>query len=81
MYKFNTLKSRFPNLKSTREFITSGSYLGNIKIDIRSKYDVPLVTILSTVVTSVLTKIAASISTIEEEYEGTKDFRAVNIHG
>ena len=39
----------------------------------------PLVTILSTVVTSVLTKIAASISTIEEEYEGTKDFRAVNI--
>lgn len=80
VYKFNTLKSRFPNLKSTREFITSGSYLGNIKIDIRSKYDVPLVTILSTVVTSVLTKIAASISTIEEEYEGTKDFRAVNIH-
>ena len=80
VYKFNTLKSRFPNLKSTREFITSGRYLGNIKIDIRSKYDVPSVTILSTAVTSVLTKIAASISAIEEEYEGTKDFRAVNIH-
>ncbi len=80
VYKFNTLKSRFPNLKSTREFITSTNYLGDIKIEIRSKYDEPSVAILSTAVTSVLTKIAASISAIEEEYEGTKDFRAVNIH-
>lgn len=80
VYKFNTLKSRFPNLKSTREFVTSASYLGNIKIEIRSKYDEPSVAILSTAVTSVLTKIATSISAIEEEYEGTKDFRAVNIH-
>ena len=80
VYKFNTLKSRFPNLKSTREFITSTNYLGDIKIEIRSKYDEPSVSILSTAVTSVLTKIAVSISAIEEEYEGTKDFRAVNIH-
>lgn len=80
VYKFNTLKSRFPNLKSTREFIASTNYLGDIKIEIRSKYDEPSVAILSTAVTSVLTKIAASISAIEEEYEGTKDFRAVNIH-
>lgn len=80
VYKFNTLKSRFPNLKSTREFITSTNYLGDIKIEIRSKYDEPSVAILSTAVTSVLTKIAASISAIEEEYEGTKEFRAVNIH-
>lgn len=80
VYRFNTLKSRFPNLKSTREFITSTNYLGDIKIEIRSKYDEPSVAILSTTVTSVLTKIAASISAIEEEYEGTKEFRAVNIH-
>lgn len=79
VYKFNTLKSRFPNLKSTREFIMSANYLGNIKIEIRSKYDEPSVNILSMAVTSVLTKVAASISAIEEEYEGTKNFRAVNI--
>lgn len=79
VYKFNTLKSRFPNLKSTREFITSDSYLGNIKIEIRSKYDEPTVDILSTAVTTVLAKIAASICAIEEEYEGTKEFRAVSI--
>ena len=38
VYKFNTLKSRFPNLKSTREFITSADYLGNIKIERLSIY-------------------------------------------
>lgn len=79
VYKFNTLKSRFPNLKSTREFITSSNYLGDIKIEIHSKYDEPSVAILSMAATTVLTKIAASISAIEEEYEGTRDFRAVNI--
>lgn len=79
VYKFNTLKSKFPNLKSTREFVTSDSYLGNIKIEIRSKYDEPPMAILSTVVTSVLTKVATSISAIEEEYEGTKEFYAVKL--
>lgn len=79
VYKFNTLKSRFPNLKSTREFITSADYLGNIKIEIRSKYEEPPIAVLGTAVVSVITKIATSISTIEEEYEGTKEFCAVNI--
>lgn len=79
IYKFNALKSRFPNLKSTREFITSTKYLGGIKIDIRSKYDEPPIMIIGSAVTAVITKIATSISAIEEEYEGTKEFRAVNI--
>lgn len=79
VYKFNSLKSRFPNLKSTREFITSSNYLGDIKIEIRSKYDEPTVPILFSAVNIVLTKIAASISAIEEEYEGTENFRAVNV--
>lgn len=80
VYKFNALKSRFPNLKSTREFITSKDYLGGIRIDIRSKYDEPPVMIIGSAVISVITKIASSISAIEEEYEGTKEFRAVNVH-
>jgi type III restriction enzyme len=79
VYRFNTLKSRFPNLKSTREFITDNNYLGNIKIEIRSKYENPPVSIISAAVTTVLSQIATSISAIEEEYEGTKYFRAVNV--
>ena len=39
----------------------------------------PPIAVLRTAVVSVITKIATSISTIEEEYEGTKEFCAVNI--
>ena len=80
VYKFNSLKSRFPNLKSTREFITSSNYLGDVKIEIRSKYDVPPVLVLNSAVTSVITKLSSYISLIDEEYEGTKEFHAVRVH-
>lgn len=80
VYKFNSLKSRFPNLKSTREFITSSNYLGDVKIEIRSKYDVPTVLVLNSAVTSVITKLSSYISLIDEEYEGTKEFHAVRVH-
>lgn len=79
VFRFNALKDRFPNLKSTREFITSSNYLGNIKISIKSKYDVPPANVLMTAVVRVLEEVAASISEIEETYEGTKSFRAVKI--
>lgn len=80
VYKFNSLKSRFPNLKSTREFITSSNYLGDVKIEIRSKYEVPPVSVLNSAVTSVITKLSSYISLIDEEYEGTKEFHAVRVH-
>lgn len=80
VYKFNSLKSRFPNLKSTREFITSSNYLGDVKIEIRSKYEVPPVLVLNSAVTSVITKLSSYISLIDEEYEGTKEFHAVRVH-
>lgn len=32
VFKFNTLQSYFPNLKSTKEFIMSEKYLGNIRL-------------------------------------------------
>ncbi len=79
VYKFNALKSRFPNLKSTREFITSEKYLGQIKIEIKSRYAEPPVHILSAAATDVLTKIATSIGEIKEKYDGTKQFTPVNI--
>lgn len=79
VFKFNTLKSRFPNLKSTRQFITDSNYLGDIKIEIRSKYEIPPIQVLSSAVSVVLLKISTSISAIEEEYEGTTEFTASNI--
>lgn len=78
--KFNTLKYYFPNLKSTREFIYDENYLGNIKLHITSKYQNPTVDILYNACLKVIGNIAESISSIEETYEGSKEFTARYIH-
>lgn len=80
IYKFKTLKSYFPNLQSTREFITADNYLGNIRIDIRSRFEKPPIAILNNAVSVVLSKVAEAVSGIEETYEGTKEFMAKHVH-
>ena len=79
VFKFNTLKSYFPNVKSTREFVTKDEYLGGIKIDIRSTENKPSVSTMHNAVFSVLEKVAVSLSGIEETYRGTKEFKAQKI--
>ena len=76
IFKFNILNSYFPNLKSTREFIESDDYLGNIKMDITSRYKEPPMQVLYDACVKVLGKISEKISSIEETYEGSKDFTA-----
>lgn len=78
--KFNILKSYFPNLKSTREFIYDRNYLGNIKLNITSKYEIPATDILYKACLKVIGNIAESISNIEKTYEGSKKFTAKYIH-
>lgn len=79
VFKFNTLQSYFPNLKSIREFIFDNNYLGDIKIKVTSKHQVPPLNILYRACVIVLTKIADKISAIEEVYEGTAEFKAHRI--
>ncbi|WP_022769378.1 DEAD/DEAH box helicase family protein [Butyrivibrio sp. NC2007] len=79
LLKFNVLQTYFPNLKSTREFITDSNYLGNIRIDLTSRYDEPSPVILYKSCLNVLGKIVSAISGMQEEYEGTKEFYAENI--
>lgn len=79
VFKFNTLQSYFPNLKSTKEFIMSEKYLGGIKIEIDSRYENPTPTILYVACMNVLGKVADSISAIEVAYEGTTIFNAKRI--
>ncbi len=76
VFKFNALKSYFPNLKSTREFVEDEKYLGNIQLKITSKYNIPPLTVLYKACVDVLSKMALNISGIEEIYEGTKEFKA-----
>ena len=80
IFKFSMLKSRFPNLKSTKEFIQSKNYLGNIRIHITSKYENLSNEILYQACLKVLKTVADSISAIQETYEGTKDFKACYIY-
>jgi type III restriction enzyme len=75
-FKFNRLKSYFPQLKSINQFIFDDKYLGNVKIDITSRYEDPSPAILYVACVNVLKKIATSISNIEETYEGSKTFMA-----
>lgn len=79
-FKFNTLKSYFPNLKSTREFITSTAYLGGVKIDLITEEDEPSLSAIREAVSSVVGKIAVALSSIEKTYEGTKEFKAEKVH-
>lgn len=79
IYKFNTLRTYFPNITSTRQFITDENYLGSVRIHIQSKDEQPTMETLYAAIFYVLGKIAASISTIEETYKGTTEFWGRNI--
>lgn len=77
--KFNILRSYFPNLKSTREFIEDKNYMGGIKVEITSVHLKPPPAALFAACVNVVGKIADSVSEIEEIYEGTKEFRPERI--
>lgn len=80
MFKFNTLKSYFPNISSTWQFITNAEYLGSVKIDVKSRDEEPTLITLYKAVFDVLGKIALSVSGIEETYSGTKEFKSHRIN-
>ena len=74
IFKFSVLRRYFPNLKSIREFITDKAYLGNVKILIESRDEIPTPETYFDACLYVLTKIGGEISAIKETYEGTTDF-------
>lgn len=76
VFKFNTLKSYFPNVKSTYNFVMDTNYLGDIKIKITSKHQAPPMSIVYKACVNALTKIAEKISAIEEVWEGTTEFKS-----
>ena len=76
VFKFNVLQSYFPKLKSTKEFINGEKYLGGIKLEITSKYQIPSPELLHNACVNVLGKISESITAIKDTYEGTSSFKA-----
>ena len=76
IFKFNTLKSYFPNVKSTYDFVMDSNYLGNIKMKITSKHQNLPMSIIYKACVNILSKIAVKVSAIEEVWEGTTEFKA-----
>lgn len=74
------LKSKFPNLTSTREFILNKNYLGEIEINIKTQYEKLTPQIMHNACVRVLGKIAESVTGIVETYEGSSEFSAKYIH-
>ena len=77
--KFNKLQAIFPNLKTTREFITDEKFLGNVEICIRSQKENLTAGDLYFAVGKVLKEISAGLSLPQKAYEGTKEFLAHDI--
>lgn len=75
IFKFDILQQYYPNLKSTKQFITDSNYLGNIKINIKISNDEITNEQLYTACKRVVEKISNRISDIEETFEGTKEFK------
>ena len=65
IFKFSTLKSYYPNLTSMREFITSGDYLGNVRICIESRDETLTPETYFKACVYVLSKIGGEISSIQ----------------
>lgn len=78
-FRFDRLKVNFPNLKSIREFIECGDYLGNVKLEIRSREQKLSPEKLFLACKNVLEQIAKEMLAIDIAYEGTKEFKPKRI--
>ena len=73
---FNNLKIKYPNLKSTREFITSENYMGSIKVQINTKNNFVTNEMFYKAVVKVAGKLSTHIEGIGERYVGSKVFKS-----
>lgn len=72
--RFNVLKEKYPNLKSTREFLTSNDFLGNSVIEITYFTDEITGRDMFLAVKNALSQIASHVMSLKQEYVGSKEF-------
>ena len=80
VFKFSTLKAYFPQLTSTHMFVENEKYLGNIQISLTTKYEKPTMYLWYKACVSVFGKIANYVSSIEETYTGSNEFKAIRLN-
>lgn len=76
--KFSVIKSKYPNVESLKEFLTSDKYLGNSTIEI-SYDDVITGRDLRKACLKAFTDISNHVVSIKEEYEGSKEFEPMKL--
>ena len=76
IFSFSVLKRYFPNLKTTREFVESDDYLGNITLNIRSVYKEPTNYMIYSALLDVLEKVKVKLLSFDTVYEGSKEFKS-----
>lgn len=79
IFRFNALKSRFPNINSVRDFVFGDKYLYCIKVDITSKYNKLPPSVLYDACVYVLSRIADTVEKIDDVYKGSTNFIAKEI--
>lgn len=79
IYKFDKLKARFTNLKSTREFILDENFLGDVQIFIKSNESEPSLETFYAAVLNALSQIADELSKPVKTCKGTTDFHEQKI--
>ena len=80
VFKFNTLKAYFPQLNSTHMFVENEKYLGNVQISLTTKYEKPTMYLWYKACVSVFGKIANYVSSIEETYAGSNEFKTIRLN-
>lgn len=76
VFRYNTLRSYFPNLNSIRDFIFGDKYLNNIKVNITSKHKNLPPSVLYDACVYVLAGIATEVKNINEVYSASAKFDA-----
>lgn len=76
--RFDVIKSKYPNVKSMREFLTSDNYLGNSSIEIKYDSDISGIEIRNACIKA-FTEISNHIVSIKQEYKGTLEFNPIKL--
>lgn len=77
--KFNVIKSKYPNINTMKEFLTSDKYLGNSVIEITYFNDIKGKD-LRNACAKAFNSISNHVTSIKQEYEGTKQFEPMQLN-
>ena len=76
--RFDVIKSKYPNVRTMREFLTSDDYLGNSSIEIKYDKDISGIELRDACVKA-LSDVSKHIVSIKQEYKGSEQFEPIKI--